>query len=92
MLGITPTHLSTCQELRDCELPSCQTSSDGWVSLTSRGSKAQEENERDRRREKSVNVNIEKEDFQAHTKLGLKFILKQDINIKQDIEVFLVKY
>lgn len=59
MLGITATHLSTCQELRDCKWPLCQTSCDGWVSLASRGSKAQEENERDKRRKKGVNVNIE---------------------------------
>lgn len=59
MLGHIPTHLSTCQGLRDCESPSCQASCDGWVSLASRGSKALDENERDKRREKGVKVNIE---------------------------------
>lgn len=37
-------------------------------------------------------LNIEKEYFQTHTELVLKFILKEDINKKQGIEVFLVKY
>lgn len=37
-------------------------------------------------------LNIENEDFLAHTELGLKVILKEDINIKQSIEVFLVNY
>lgn len=35
-------------------------------------------------------LNIEKEDFQTHTELVLKLILKEDINIKQSTEVFLV--
>lgn len=93
MLGVTATHLSTCQELRDCKWPLCQTSCDGWVSLASRGSKAQEENEGDRRRRKGVNVNIEywKGRF-SDTHRTCTEIHPEGGHKHETIKVFLVKY
>lgn len=41
MLGHPPTHLSACQELKDCESSSCQMACDGLLSLVFIARKAQ---------------------------------------------------
>lgn len=92
MLGHTPIHLSTCQELRD------------WIAFMSNshwwmagfGFQSQKSSEMRMKgtkggKKKSVKANIGKEDFEEH-RAGPEIHPEEGHDIKQGIDVFLLKY
>lgn len=92
MLGHIPTHLSTCQELRDCETPSCQITCDGWLSLASRASKAQGWEWKGQKEEERCESEYRNGRCSDTHRTGPEIHPEAGHNIKQESDVFLVKY
>lgn len=92
MLGHTPAHLSTCQELSDCESPSCQITRDGWLSLASRASKTQGWERKGQKEGERSESEYQKGRFSDTLRTGPEIHPEGGHNIKQEADVFLVKY
>lgn len=92
MLGHSPTYLSTGQELRDCESPSCQLICDGWLSLAPRTNKAQGWEWKGQKEGERCESEYRKGRFSDMHRTGPEIHPEAGHNIKQDTDVFLVKY